>query len=141
MKIDFRRRLFPGIALLNMMSNPFSNSTNIQIRLTRDDCPSNDDRITIKYKDENMYQIFYRDGNTLSSKDQTYCTVLSGEELDVYINSLFTLLARDRDPFRSVEFQIPCFPCLQFDTEDFRQGKLRKALKQVMPILYSAAKY
>jgi hypothetical protein len=120
--------------------SPFRTSTNIQIRLTRSEDESEDDRIAIRYKDEDMYQLFFRDGNT-KGKPQTYCTVLSGEELDVYIESLFTLLARDRDPFRSVEFQIPCFPCVQYNVEDFRQGKLRTALKDLMPVLYAAAKY
>ena len=121
--------------------NPFSNSGSIQIRLTRNDNPTNDDRIVMKYKDENMYQIFFQDGNMNTYKPTTYCTVLSGEELDVYIESLFSLVARDRDPFRSIEFQIPCFPALQFEVNDMRKGKIRKALKQVMPILHSAAKY
>jgi hypothetical protein len=119
--------------------NPFMNNTNIQIRLTRNHNPKQDDRIVIKYKDENMYQLFFRDGNM--NTQHTYCTVLSGEELDIYIQSLFTLLSRDRDPFRSVEFMIPCFPVLQYTAEDLGQMKIRKALKQIMPILYSAAKF
>lgn len=121
--------------------NPFANSGSIQIRLTRDENPRNDDRIVMKYKDENMYQIFFQDGNTNAYKVPTYCTVLSGAEVDVYIESLFSLVARDRDPFRTIEFQIPCFPALQFETEDMRKGKIRNALKRVMPILHSAAKY
>lgn len=119
--------------------NPFANNTNIQIRLTRNDDPDQDDRIVIKYKDENIYQLFFRDGN-METKP-TYCTVLSGEELDIYIQSLFTLLSKDRDPFRSIEFMIPCFPVLQYSAEDLGKMKVRKALKRVMPILYSAAKY
>ena len=119
----------------------FKNAGNIQIRLTRDEDPNHDDRITIRYKDEGMYQIFFQDGNTLSETPTTWCTVLSGEELDVYIESLFSLVARDRDPFRSIEFQIPCFPALQFEVDDMRKGKIRNALKRVMPILHSAAKY
>ena len=117
----------------------FTSSANIQIRLTRNDDPSEDDRIVIRYKDEDMYQIFFRDGN-METKP-TYCTVLSGEELDIYIQSLFTLLSKDRDPFRSVEFMIPCFPVLQYTAEDLGKMKIRKALKRVMPILYSAARY
>jgi len=124
-----------------MSSKIFANSSYIQIRLTRDEEPENDDRITIRYKDENMYQLFFQDGNTLSLNPRTYCTVLSGEELDVYFESLFTLVSRDRDPFRSIEFQIPCLPAVQFDVSDMRKGKVRGALKRIMPILYAAAKY
>ncbi len=137
MKIEAVSCLAACIVAFSM--NPFACSTNIQIRLTRDECPQNDDRIVIRYKDENMYQIFFRDGNMIQKL--TYCTVLSGEELDVYVESLFTLLANDRDPFRSVEFMIPCFPVIKYNAEDLAKGKIRKALQRVMPILYSAAKY
>ncbi len=119
--------------------SPFTNSGSIQIRLTRNDNPAQDDRIVIKYKDENMYQIFFQDGNT--NVKQTYCTVLSGEELDLYIESLFTLLVRDNDPFESINFMIPCFPVVQYDIQDLRGKKLRNTLQRIMPLLHSAAKY
>jgi hypothetical protein len=122
-----------------MSSKIFASSANIQIRLTRNDDPSEDDRIVIRSKGEDIYQLFFQDGGMMFPR--TYCTVLSGEELDTYIESLFILLSRDRDPFRSVEFQIPCFPTLQFYAEDMAKGKVRGALKRVMPILYAAAKY
>jgi hypothetical protein len=120
--------------------NVFQTCSNIQIRLLRNDNEEYDDRIVIRYKDEGYYQIYFRDGNTTSKKPITYCTILSGEELDVYVESLFTLLARDRDPFEAIEFQIPCFPCLRYEVEDLRGGKLRNALKRIMPILYAAVK-
>lgn len=119
--------------------NPFASAGNIQIRLTRDAYEENDDRICIKYKDEDTYQLFFQDGNM--KKQTTYCTVLSGEELDLYMESLFVLLSRDRDPFRSIEFQIPCFPALQYDVTDMQKGKIRGTLKRIMPLLYSAARY
>ncbi len=122
-----------------MTSSVFTTSTNIQIRLTRSDDEDQDDRIVIRYKGEDCYQLFFRDGNMVTST--TYCTLLTSEELDVYIESLFVLLSRDRDPFQSIEFQIPCFPALQYTVEDMQNGKIRGALKRVMPILYSAAKY
>ena len=122
-----------------MSPNPFTTACNIQIRLTRSSNEEEDDRIVIRHKDENMYQIFYRDG--LMQNGITYITVISGDQLDVYIQSLFSLVARDKDPFRSIEFQIPCFPALQFDVTDMKKGNVRKALRRVMPILQSAAKY
>jgi hypothetical protein len=125
-----------GIAMPS--SNPFTNSSLIQIRLTRDNDADNDDRIVIKYKDEDMYKIYFKDGNLTSSS--AYCTVLTGDELDIYIESLFTLLVRDTDPFKSIEFMLPCFPCLRYEIQDLRQGKLRSTLKRIMPILYAAAK-
>ena len=122
------------------MSSKVFNSGNIQIRLTRNDDPDYDDRISIRYKDEGIYQVFFQDGNS-SWNPPVYCTVLTGEELDVYIESLFVLLSRDRDPFQTIEFQIPCFPALQYFVKDMRKGKIRGTLKRIMPILYSAAKY
>lgn len=121
-------------------SNIFKNSSLIHIRLTRDSNYDHDDQIVIKYKDEDIYQLYFRDGNLKNGSCATFCTVLSGGELDIYIESLFTLLVRDRDPFRSIEFQIPCFPCVRYDIEDLRGGKLRSTLKRIMPILYSAAR-
>jgi hypothetical protein len=117
----------------------FTSSANIQIRLTRNEDPSEDDRIVIRYKDENMYQIFFQDGGMV--RPMTYCTVLTGEELDIYMESLFTLVAKDRDPFRSIEFQIPCFPALQYYPADMTKGKIRGALQRVMPILYASARF
>lgn len=122
-----------------MTSSVFTTSTNIQIRLTRNEDQDQDDRIVIRYKGENMYHLFFRDGNMVTPT--TYCTVLTSEELDVYIESLFVLVSRDRDPFESIEFQIPCFPALQYTVKDMQKGKIRGALKRVMPILYAAAKY
>jgi hypothetical protein len=122
-----------------MTPSVFKTSANIQIRLTRNDDEDQDDRIVIKYKDEDIYQLFFQDGGMVNPV--TYCTVLTSDELDVYIESLFALVSRDRDPFRSIEFQIPCFPTLQYDVEDMQKGKIRCALKRVMPILYAAAKY
>ncbi len=119
--------------------SPFTESTSIQIRLTRNDNPREDDRIVIRYKDENIYQVFFQDGNMVNKT--TFCTVLSGEQLDVYIQSLFTLLVRDNDPFQNINFMIPCFPVVQYNVQDLRGKKLRVALKRIMPILQSAAKY
>lgn len=121
-------------------TNIFKNGSYIQIRLLRDNNETHDDRIVIRYKDEDYYQIFFMDGNTTSKHPTTYCTVLSGAELDVYVESLFTLLVRDKAPFEAIEFQIPCFPCLRYEIPDLRGGKLRGALKRIMPILYGAAK-
>ncbi len=131
----------PPASIAMPSSSVFKNATLIQVRLTRDDNAAHDDRIVIKYKDEDIYQIYFKDGNTISgSSSATYCTVLSGKELDIYIESLFTLLVRDKDPFRSIEFQIPCFPCLKYEIQDLREGKLRSALKRIMPILYASAR-
>lgn len=123
------------------MPSVFSDPKSIQIRLVRSDDENKDDRILIRYKDEDIYQLFFQDGNTMAKKPSTYCTVLTAEEVDTYLESLLTLLAFDRDPFQRVEFQIPCFPCVQVLPKDFRNDTLRETLKCIMPVLYSAAKY
>jgi hypothetical protein len=121
------------------MTSVFATSENIQIRLTRNDDATQDDRIVIRYdRYEDLYQIFFQDGNTIVKT--TYTTVLTAEELDVYVESLFTLLVRDNDPFKHINFFIPCFPVVQYSMEDLSEGKLRKALKKLMPILYRAVK-
>jgi hypothetical protein len=123
------------------MPSVFSDSKSIQIRLVRNDNEDKDDRILVRYNDEDIYHLFFKDGNTSSKKPGTYCTVLTGDELDTYLQSLLTLLAYDRAPFERVEFQIPCFPCLQFYPKDFRNDTIRETLNSIMPILYSASKY
>jgi hypothetical protein len=120
--------------------NIFQDSSNIQIRLLRDENGTNDDRIVIRYKGEDTYQIYFRDANTVSKNPPTHLTVLSGDELDVYIESLFTLLTHDKDPFEAIEFQIPCFPVLRYDIQDLGDEKLSSTLKTIMSVLYSAVK-
>ena len=122
------------------MPSVFRENTNIQIRLTRNEDQANDDRIVIRSKGENLYQIFFRDGNTDLGKPGTYCTVLSGEEVDTYLESLFTLLVRDGDPFQDIQFNIPCFPTLIYPIQQLRKGKIRKTLKTVLPLLSSAGR-
>lgn len=119
-------------------SDVFRNASYIQIRLTRNDDPEDDDRIVIRYKDEDIYQVYFQDG--ANTKKSTYCTVLTGAELDIYIESLFTLLVRDTDPFQQINFMIPCFPVVQYEIQDLRGGKLRSTLKRLMPILYAGAR-
>ena len=123
------------------MSSVFSNPKCTQIRLTRDTDEENDDRILIRYKGEGLYQLFFKDGNTTGKKTSTYCTVLDVDELTVYLDSFFSLLSTDRDPFQTVEFQIPCFPCVQFSPRDLRNETVQESLKSLLSVLYSAARY
>lgn len=122
------------------MPSVFRDNTNIQIRLTRNENQKEDDKIVIRYEDEDTYQIFFRDGNTDMKKPATYCTVLSGEEVDTYLESLFTLLVRDGDPFQEIQFNIPCYPTLMYQIQELRGGKLRSTLKTILPILSIAEK-
>jgi hypothetical protein len=120
-------------------TNPFSDNTSIQITLHRNGNPNLDDQLAIRYKDDDYYQIFYRDGN--QSRENIYCTVLSGEQVDTYIQALFTLLSRDTDPFINVQFYIPCFPTVIYRTSDLRKKEIQNALQQLLPMLTSAARF
>jgi hypothetical protein len=67
--------------------------------------------------------------------------ILTGEELDTYLSSLFTLLVRDTDPFAHIQFDLPCSPSLLYTIQDLRSGKIRKALWDILPLLSSAGRF
>jgi len=122
-----------------MFVSPFADNTCIQIRLLRNDRASKDDRIAIRRADDDIYELFYQDG-LMKNKDKMYVCLLSGEELDIYLQSLFTLLVRDQDPFTHIQFLLPCFPTVLYDIQDLRQGKLRQALFDLLPVLQNTSR-
>ncbi len=121
--------------------SPFNCATNLQIRLHRNGDEDQDDRIAIRYKGEDLYHLFYRSGNSSLEEPRTYFVILTGEELDTYLSSLFTLLVRDTDPFAHIQFDLPCSPSLLYTIEDLRSGKIRKALWDILPLLSSAGRF
>jgi len=122
-----------------MYISPFVDNTSIQIRLLRNNHESKDDRIAIRRADETTYHLFYQDG-LLKNKDKMYVCLLTGEELDIYLQSLFTLLVRDQDPFTQIQFLLPCFPTVLYDIQDLRQGKVRQALFDLLPLLQNTSR-
>jgi hypothetical protein len=122
-----------------MYLSPFVDNTSIQIRLLRNNHESKDDRIAIRRADETTYHLFYQDG-LLKNKDKMYVCLLTGEELDIYLQSLFTLLVRDQDPFTQIQFLLPCFPTVLYDIQDLRQGKVRQALFDLLPLLQNTSR-
>lgn len=123
-----------------MFVSPFADNTSIQIRLLRNDRASKDDRIAIRRADDDIYELFYQDGQ-MKNKDKMYVCLLSAEELDIYLQSLFTLLVRDKDPFIHIQFLLPCFPTVLYDIQDLRQGKIRKALFDLLPLLQNTSRF
>ena len=121
--------------------SPFTCATNLQIRLHRNRNEDQDDRIAIQYKGEDLYTLFYRSGNSSLETPRTYGVLLTGAELDVYLESLFTLLVRDTDPFTQIQFDLPCCPSLLYSIQDLRQGKIRKALWNLLPLLTSGGRF
>lgn len=122
------------------MKDPSQNSSNITIRLLRnvkDQEKDTDDIITIHHKGENIYHVFYKDGN-FNDTSRRHMTVLDGDALDTYLYSLFRLVATDRDAFKSIQFNIPTFPTLLYKPSDLTDKQIRSKLMHIMPILKSA---
>jgi hypothetical protein len=125
-----------------MMMNPFTDSSNITIRLIRKGEGAadgeHDDRIAIVYNGEDSYILYYKDGNAVARMNHT--TVLTGEELDTYLHSLFFLLTRDKDPFRFIQFNIPCMPCIFLGVDELRQKGVKRTLNEILPLMCSCLK-
>lgn len=114
----------------------------ITIRLLRKDAPldpKKDVVIRIRHKGENVYHLFYTDTYAKYSEGHDHMTVLEGDQLDTYLLSLFNLAGRDRDPFDSIQFDIPCFPTVLFHPKDMKDEDIQQALLDVMPLLVSAS--
>lgn len=109
----------------------------ITLRFLRKNCTSKseDDVITIfretnDYKDDyESFKIRYVDG-TADAKHEMY---LSGNELDVYLDSLFSLVSADTEPFESVQVLAPGFPSVLFNAS--RVNAVKDHLLTVLPLL------
>ena len=109
----------------------------ITLRLIRKNCKSKseDDVITIfretnDYKDDyESFKVRYVDG-TADVKHEMY---LSGNELDIYLNSLFSLVSSDTEPFESLQVLAPGFPSVLFDAS--RIYVVKDYLLSVLPLL------
>jgi hypothetical protein len=124
------------------MPNPFKNSTNIQFRLLRSGeakDQSKDDLIAIDCQGEDLYYVYYKDSD-MTNPDVAHMTALSGDQLDTYLESLFYLLARDADPFRSLQVTIPCFPVIMLSIRSLSSRGVRETLNTIMPLLHSCNK-
>ena len=121
---------------------PFRDSTNISIRLLRSgddsDDKSRDDQIAIVEKGGDLFEVYYHSGDW--DKKTAHFIQLSGDELDQYLHCLFFLLTRDSDPFHSVQFNVPCMPCIMLALEDMRKKGVRESLGTILPLLRSCIK-
>ena len=117
-----------------MSSSPFKNNAAIQILVIRDSNDNDsDDKIAIQYDHEDQqYTVSYLDANTKAKKIQTLS--MDGDTLDQYLNSLFTLLALDEQPYKNIQFNIPGMPTVIFKATDLSKKKIVEALMTVMPI-------
>ena len=109
----------------------------ITLRLLRKNCTSKseDDVITIfretnDYKDDyQSFKLRYVDG-LADVKHEMY---LSGDELDVYFDSLFSLVSADTEPFESLQVLAPGFPSVLFNAS--RVNAVKDYLLSVLPLL------
>lgn len=124
------------------MTNPFTDSSNITIRLIRknegDSNGEHDDHIAIVYDGDDSYILYYKDGNAKGGMTHTTC--LSGDELDMYLQSLFYLLTQDKDPFRFIQFNIPCMPCIFLGVHDLLRKGVKRTLNEILPLMCSCLK-
>ena len=113
----------------------------ITLRLLRKEKSANkDDIIKIHYysdPDSELYMIDYKDGDaaTNSGVVRHSSEWMSGEELDMYLDSLMVLLCRDDDPFEKFQIAAPGFPCILLKVEDLKKPRIRQAIHDVLPIL------
>jgi hypothetical protein len=109
----------------------------ITLRLLRKNSTSKseDDVITIfretnDYKDDyQSFKLRYVDG-LADVKHEMY---LSGDELDVYFDSLFSLVSADTEPFESLQVLAPGFPSVLFNAS--RVNMVKDHLLSVLPLL------
>ena len=113
----------------------------ITLRLLRKDkTAKSDDIIKIRSYtdvDTELYQIEYKDpqSDTQSGVVHHSSEWMSGEELDTYLDSLFTLLSRDDDPFEHFQIMAPGFPCILLKVEDLKKPRVRQSIHNVLPVL------
>jgi hypothetical protein len=120
-----------------------SNITSVPITLRlcrKDKGAKKDDIIKIKFWDieeDEKYQIDYTDGDAVSAEGNIHhsSTYLTGDQVDAYMNSLFTLLSRDADPFEYFQISAPGFPCILLPIEELKKQRVRQAILDVLPVL------
>lgn len=113
----------------------------ITLRLLRkDQGPKKDDIIKIKswdIEEDEKYQIEYTDSDaqTYDGSVEHSSTFLTGEQVDTYMSSLFTLLTRDAEPFDQLQITAPGFPCILLPIDELKKERLRQSILDVLPVL------
>jgi hypothetical protein len=111
----------------------------ITLRLLRKNCKSKseDDVITIFRESEDYdsdfdnYRLRYLDGG--SDERVRHETYLTGNELDAYLSSLFSLVSADEEPFESIQVLAPGFPSVIFNSS--RVYAVKDHLLTLLPLL------
>jgi hypothetical protein len=115
-----------------MPEDPFTDSTNLSIRLIRHKIEE-DDKITIKKVKENLYILYYTHS---TKKDHKQIAVLDKEQGKSYIDNLFFILSQDITAFRFIQLNIPCMPLLLVPVQQLKKKRMRTILQTISKTLY-----
>ena len=88
--------------------------------------------------DDDSYKIVYEDNDADTKSGSTKhesVRYYTGEELDVYLTSLFVLLTRDDDPFDKFQISAPGFPSILLRVEQLKSPRVRQEVLNVLPLL------
>ncbi len=110
----------------------------IVLRLLRKDLSSkNDDIIKIFNVGSDQYRVEYTDPNCLNNVKVHHVSKdpMTGEQMDLYLNSLITLLTRDTDPFWKFQITAPGFPAILLDINDLKKRSVHESISSVLPLL------
>ncbi len=117
------------------------NTLPITIRLLRPGLDASKDDIVKIYQQDpavDMYKVTYidqqadSDSGTIRHDSVVY---MNGEQMQTYIESLFTLLTRDIEPFNKFQLVAPGFPCILLTVDELKKAKTREAILNVLPML------
>jgi hypothetical protein len=113
----------------------------ITLRLLRPNKAAGYDDIVKIYRvdfEDDCYKIIYEDNDaatdsgTVKHESVRY---YSGDDLDTYLSSLFTLLTRDADPFESLQIAAPGFPSILLHVGQLKKATVRQEILNVLPLL------
>ena len=107
------------------------------LRVNNED-PSTDDIIKIYGNETDGYSIVFTDNQTAGkTKTTTHRSLMymTGDEVDIYIHSLITLLLADDDPYYGLQVLAPGFPSIMLPIPALRKKKIQRCLANLLPLL------
>lgn len=113
----------------------------ITLRLLRRNKTAEYDDIIKIYRvdfEDDSYKIVYEDNDAATYSGSTKhesVRYYTGDELDVYLTSLFVLLTRDDDPFERFQISAPGFPSIILRVEQLKKQRVREEILNVLPLL------
>lgn len=119
--------------------SPLPTNLPITFRLIRTlDDQSKDDIIKIYGNADEGYSIVYTDSNPSNENAiirHRSLMYMTGDEVDIYIHGLITLLLEDDDPFYGLQVLAPGFPSILLPVPALRKKKVQRSLHALLPLL------